>query len=107
MGIGGCFSTVRSVGIHVKKRKRNDQRPICRCKAYKFPHKIGGKCKGITFATFYFYNVKQLCNECNCLSNNNCDVVDGLESIKEAECFRYQEHYCPAENLPLDFKDQE
>jgi hypothetical protein len=68
--------------------------------------KLVGSARALRLQHFIFITSK-LCNECNCLSGNNCDVVDGLESIKEAECFRYQEHYCPAENLPLDFKDQE
>ena len=93
--------------VKKKRRIRIDTRPICNCNAYKFPHKIGGKCKGITFATFYFYNVKQLCNECNCLNDENCDVVYGKESIKEGECYQYQEHYCESEHLPLTFKERE
>lgn len=98
-----------------RKRKaraqRNDKRPICNCHAYKFPHKIGGKCKGIVFATFYFYNDKGLCNQCNCLNDDcspiSCDVVDGTEDIKHGECYRERLHSFPAEKLPLQLEFEE
>lgn len=85
--------------------KRDDPRPICWCKAYKFPHKIGGKCKGQAFTEFYFNNQRQVCNECNCLNDNRCDVADGRESITEAECYRDRVHCNPSERLPLTFHD--
>ena len=88
-----------------KKRIRIDKRPICNCKAYKHPHKIGGKCKGQAFTEFYFYNVRVICNECNCMNDGRCDVVDGLEEIKEAECYREHILYNENEHLPLDFKE--
>lgn len=86
-----------------------DSRPICRCKAYKFPHRVGGKCNGSAFAKAYFEFDRDLCSLCNCYDDNNqptsCDVVDGRESIKEAECFRERIHHFPAENLPLKVED--
>ena len=91
--------------------KKKDPRPICYCKSYSFPHKIGGKCKGQTFAQFYFYNVREACSECNCLNDDrtpiSCDVVDGTESIKEAECYRERVHSYPSEKLPLQFEFEE
>lgn len=85
--------------------KRNDNRPICWCNVYKFPHKIGGKCKGQEFTQFYFNYQRQLCHECNCLNENSCDVVDGRESIKHAECYIDRVHCNPSEKLPLTFHD--
>lgn len=86
--------------------KRNDLRPVCNCKAYGFPHKIGGKCKGQVFAEFYFYNEKQVCNECNCFNDDRtsitCDVVDGIESIKHAECYIDAVHHHPGEHLQIE-----
>lgn len=93
------------------KKKRNDLRPICNCHAYNFPHKIGGKCKGQVFASFHFYNVKSCCEFCNCLCDdrtpNSCDVVDGTESISEAECYRDAVKYNPKEHLTLSFNFEE
>jgi len=63
-----------------------DNRPICNCNAYKFPHRVGGKCKAHDFVLFNFQN-KTHCEFCNCLNDNSCDVLDGVESIKEAECY--------------------
>lgn len=87
--------------------KRNDQRPVCNCKAYGFPHKIGGKCKGQSFTEFYFYNNKNVCKECNCFNDDRtpitCDVVEGTESIKEAECYRDAVHSHPGEHLQIEF----
>lgn len=94
-----------------RRRIRNDQRPICNCHAYKFPHKIGGKCKGIVFATFYFNNDKDLCSQCNCFNDDrspiSCDVVGGTESINEAECYRERVHQYPKEKLPLQLNFEE
>lgn len=94
-----------------RKRKarmnRNDLRPICTCSAYNFPHKIGGKCTGKTFAEFHFHNDKSMCEFCNCLNDdrapNSCDIVDGTEKISEGECFRDRCHHNPKEHLPLSF----
>lgn len=94
-----------------RKRKaranRNDQRPICDCSAYNFPHKIGGKCTGKAFAEFHFYNDKSQCEFCNCCNDDRtpktCDVVDGTESISEAECYRDAVKYNPKEHLTLSF----
>lgn len=91
----------------IARSKRNDQRPICDCNAYNFPHKIGGKCKGQAFTEFYLSNIKQSCNQCNCLNDDRtlitCDVVDGRESIKEVECYRDAVHYHPSEHLQIEW----
>ncbi len=94
-----------------KRRIRIDTRPICDCSAYKFPHKIGGKCKGIAFATFHFYQVRSSCEFCNCFCDDrtpiSCDVVDGKEPIASGDCYREQCHHNSGEHLPLTFKEQE
>ena len=92
--------------------KRKDPRPICRCEAYSFPHKIGGKCTGKAFLEFYFYcGNRELCEECNCFNDDrspiSCDVIDGVESIREAECYRERLHQFPSENLPIQYEEEE
>jgi len=84
--------------------KRKDDRPICKCSAYKFPHRIGGKCDGSSFTEYYNTYNRILCSSCNCSNNGSgCDVVDGSESIKHAECYIEACHVSPAECLPLEF----
>ena len=85
--------------------KRKDDRPICKCSAYKFPHRIGGKCDGSAFAEFIFYSGNRMCKECNCRNKDECDVVNGAESISEAECYIDRQHRYPGEILPLAFSD--
>ncbi len=85
--------------------KRKDNRPICTCTAYSFPHRIGAKCKGYAFTEFYYHNIHTLCNECNCASSNQCEVANGQESIKEAECYIDRLHYYPGEQLPLKIEE--
>lgn len=93
------------------RAKRNDKRPICNCNAYGFPHKIGGKCKGRAFAEFNFYQIGAHCKYCNCFNDDRtpktCDVVDGTESISEAECYRDAVKYNPKEHLILSFDFEE
>ena len=90
--------------------KRNDPRPICCCNAYKFPHKIGGKCTGKAFFEFYFYCDRSMCDQCNLYNDdrspNTCDALDGIESIKESECYRERLHQFPSGALPLTFDEQ-
>lgn len=79
-----------------------DQRPICDCNAYRFPHKVGGRCTGAAFAEWHFYNDRSCCEFCNCLRDDGrCDAVMGLESIKEAECYQERVHAHPGERLPI------
>lgn len=85
--------------------KRKDDRPICTCSAYNFPHKIGGRCDGSAFTEFYYYNNHSLCNSCNCNYSNMCDVADGRESIKEAECYIEAIHTSPGEYLQLEIEE--
>ena len=73
--------------------KRVDSRPICTCGAYDFPHRVGGRCDGSAFAEYMWYYDNQYCQFCNCNNNNQCEVVTGQESIKEAECFAFCEDY--------------
>lgn len=90
--------------------KRNDKRPVCYCDAYKFPHKIGGKCTGKSFASFYFYNDAELCEQCNCYDDSfpmSCDVVSGTEDIKHGECYMERLHQFPKEKLPLELMFEE
>lgn len=89
------------------RKRKPDDRPICDCSAYKFPHKIGGKCTGDAFLEFYFYNIRQCCEQCNCFRDDQtpatCDAMNGAESISEAECYIERVHYHPGEHLPINF----
>lgn len=87
--------------------KRKDNRPICTCSAYKFPHRVGGKCTGSEFAEFHFYNLKSCCEFCNCNAGTHCDVATGQESINEAECYTEAKHYHPGERLQLTIIEPE
>jgi len=89
----------------MRKTKRKDSRPVCLCSAYKFPHRIGGKCTGSAFVEFYHTYVRTSCNGCNCNSNNGCDVANGSESINNAECYQEAQHYNPGEVLPIKLED--
>lgn len=81
-----------------------DHRPICTCSAYRFPHKIGGRCTGAEFAEFQFYNVRSNCEFCNCNAETHCDVATGQESIKEAECYIDACHSAPGEYLIISME---
>lgn len=72
----------------MKRARKLDSRPICTCPAYKFPHRIGGKCTGSHFAERYYWENRTLCRYCNCNNQDSCDVATGLESISEAECYQ-------------------
>ena len=91
----------------IVRNKRKDDRPICTCSSYPFPHRVGGKCNGSAFTTFYFYNLHNLCNECNCNKGETCDVADGREHYHNAECLRDACHYAPGEYLQLEIEEPE
>lgn len=80
-----------------------DKRPICDCSAYKFPHRVGGRCKGYDFTTFYFYNIKELCELCNCNNNGSCDASTGLENIRHAECYQEALREKSGEHLIINY----
>ena len=87
------------------RKRKHDDRPICNCSAYPFPHRIGGRCTGSAFTEFYFYNVRSACQFCNCNAGDHCDVATGQESISEAECYIEAKHYNPGEHLQLELKE--
>jgi hypothetical protein len=61
----------------------NGKQLVCLCSAYDFPHRFyGGKCDGYAMAKNCFDN-RLLCQNCNCLRSDGCDVIDGIESSKE------------------------
>lgn len=66
---------------------KSDTRPICKCDAYSFPHRVGGKCTGAAFAEYNWYYLREYCDSCNCNADTHCDVVTGQESIKHGECY--------------------
>lgn len=88
--------------------KKRDPRPICYCNVYKFPHKADSKrCGGRTFMEFYLYNIRELCEQCNCFNEeeSSCDAAEGRESLKEAECYIERVSQQPSEKLPITMED--
>ncbi len=85
--------------------RENDPRPICRCPAYAFPHRVGGRCTGTTFAEFYFDNIQTWCKFCACNIAGECQVIEGNKSIKVGECYIHREQSYPGQNLPIKFED--
>lgn len=86
-----------------------DPRPICDCSAYSFPHKVGGgKCRATMYTEFYLYNIKEHCAQCNCFneSENSCDVAQGLESIKEGDCYQEALSQSPGEHLQISWEHE-
>jgi len=71
--------------------KRVDRRPMCTCTAYDFPHRVGGRCQGVAFAENYFVYQGSACKTCNS-NQGTCEVANGQESIKEAECYQEAVH---------------
>ena len=85
--------------------KKKDDRPICDCSIYKFPHKIGGKCHGVDFVQFYYYHISSACGSCLSNIENTCQVATGQESINEAECYIDFKHQNDGEHLPIKIED--
>lgn len=82
-----------------------DPRPVCNCPAYGFPHRATSKkCSGREFTLYYFTFVRELCNECNCNNEaaHKCDVAEGIESLKEAECYQEELRLNPGGTLPIE-----
>jgi len=84
--------------------KGKDNRPICDCPVYSFPHKIGGKCKGHDFLEYTLWNNKEICSSCINYGSNSCDVLNGSEPITDAPCYQDRLHYNPGEYLPSNPK---
>lgn len=63
------------------KRKRRDGEVICRCRAYKFPHRmLGGRCDGALFVEQTHERWVE-CKGCMLLDDDgySCQVIMGLE----------------------------
>lgn len=85
--------------------KRKDPRPICKCKAYRFPHKLGGgKCDGLAFTEYNFQFNREHCQYCNCNSGTYCEVSTGQENLKEGECYLDAVKNQQGETVTLQFE---
>ena len=84
-------------------RKRDRVQVTCYCKAYSFPHRIGGGlCNGSQWAEDYMTWVREECELCNCLrSDSVCDVVTGVEDFKHCEGFQDHLRRQPDQRLPV------
>lgn len=85
------------------RKRRNRVQVTCLCRAYKFPHRLGGgKCAGRGWAESYYLHEKDCCAQCNLNTGDYCEVAVGQEDIKH--CEGYQEHLRlqPSTRLPID-----
>lgn len=81
------------------KRKRRPGEVVCRCGAYRFPHRrLGGACKGRAFiADTFERELHGACRDCAYREAQEhdgyelrCQVLDGRD--KELQCPELQEH---------------
>lgn len=90
----------------------------CLCCAYNFPHRIGGgACSGTDWAKSYREFDATDCGSCNCMNsgesgargtrNNECDVIEGLESFKYGECYQAHLHSQPVERYPTSINEHQ
>lgn len=71
-------------------RKRRIGEVVCRCAAYRFPHRqMGGQCTGGQFVEDTF-ETRRACRDCTFLDKHTCQVVDGQEPYKR--CPALEEH---------------
>lgn len=91
-----------------KKRRRLRRQVTCRCRAYDFPHRIGGgECSGSDWAESYFLYVTEGCERCNCRRDDgSCDVATGLENIAYCEGFIGELHWQTGLRLPIDNEEE-
>lgn len=83
------------------KRKRRDGEVVCRCSAYRFPHRqFGGNCQSDILATTWENHLYDKCRGCRMyqllpaddqgFEQPFCAALEGIETFHEAECI--QEH---------------
>lgn len=73
------------------KRKARKGEFVCRCGAYKFPHRFtGGRCSGYYLVSEYWdtHWGSGACKTCNSCNEGSCDVFDGREVVGECEAFQ-------------------
>lgn len=78
------------------KRKRRDGEVVCRCGAYRFPHRqFGGRCVSPVLHDTWRDHMYSKCRDCILFDRNDegiasCQAIEGLEEWHEAPCV--QEH---------------
>lgn len=74
-------------------RKKRKGEHVCRCSAYRFPHRFGGgKCTGFVVVSEHWQTYFGHCDECqtcNSLDSVMCQVVEGIEKENKCEVFNY------------------
>lgn len=71
-------------------RKRRPGEEVCRCGAYRFPHRMmGGKCDGGAFIEAVF-ELRRDCRDCHFLDGHECEVLQGRET--NMRCPALEEH---------------
>ncbi len=86
----GIFYTNHN-GINNVRRKPRKGEHVCRCPAYRFPHRFGGgKCTGFHVVAQQWYTFFGLgaCENCISNSDGSCQIVEGRESEKECPVFQ-------------------
>ncbi len=80
---------------------------VCKCTAYKFPHRLsGGKCTGQEWAGSYVDINRAECEQCNNFNNYLCEVSTGGASIKSCEGVERLNGYKNiAECYPVSFEE--
>ena len=84
-----CVAGVENMPRIANMRKPRNYEYTCRCRAYKFPHRFGGgKCNGycVVYEAWNQYYGRGECFNCNCLVDGECQVINGIEKPKNADC---------------------
>lgn len=79
----------------------------CICKAYKFPHRVGGgKCSGSEWVESYLMLYGECCQHCNYFRGvNQCDVIDGRECIEECDAYQQELRNSQLVKLPVSLNE--
>lgn len=79
----------------------------CYCKAYSFPHRVGGGlCTGGAWAKYYYENHGSLCMQCSANTPQGCDLVAESEDIRHCEAYQDHLHSQPEERFPSDIEEE-
>lgn len=72
-------------------RKPRKGEHVCRCHAYRFPHRFGGgRCTGYSVVSDYWerHYGSGDCANCLLLDEGECQVVNGQEKTRECPVFQ-------------------
>lgn len=78
------------------KRKKREGEVVCRCGAYRFPHRqFGGACASDVATKTWAEHQADTCRDCRLFDRERfeCQYLEGLESMHEAECITEHVRY--------------